>query len=189
MEITNPTGKAVEVQTAFPDTGLHSPSMVSEQHPLESVGEVGPIRRPRKRRRRQKKKPQAQASAVEVQSAFLDVANNLDQPQRLTPFSPSTEGAPESSSKVPAQQLVGSVGLTHREKRWQKFLEMKRHNAPSKKDKMRFDRFAKAMKNAMTLPVEPIDLRPSTKPRHEPRAYRHEELARLGIRTIQWDGL
>jgi len=105
------------------------------------------------------------------------------------------EGAPGSSSEVSVQQQLESVGdvkparQTHREKRWEKFLEMKRQRAPLKKDNMRFKRFAKATKDAITVPVELIDLRPSMKPRHEPRAHWHEELARLGIRTIQWDGL
>ena len=121
MEIVNATGKIVEVQTAFPDVVLDPSSKVSEQHPLESIGEVGPIRQSRKRRRRQKKKRQAQASAVEAQTAFLDPANDLDQPQRLIPFSPSTEGTPDASPKVSSQQQLGSVGdvgpvrRTHRE--------------------------------------------------------------------------
>lgn len=32
------------------------------------------------------------------------------------------------------------------------------------------------MKSAVTVPIEAVDLRPSMKPRHEPRTYRHEEL-------------
>ena len=193
--IGNPTGEAMEVQTAFPDTAPTSSSNVPEQHLLESIGEVGPIQQVRKRRRRQKKKHRAQASAAEVQTALLDATNELVQPQRSVPFSPSTEGALDSSSMVSAQQSLESVGevepvrRTHQEERWQKFLEMKRQRAPSKKDNMRFKRVAKAMKNTMTVPVELVDLRPSMKPRHEPRAFRHEELTRLGIKTIQWDGL
>ena len=110
-------------------------------------------------------------------------------------FSPSVAEPPNLSSKVPAQQQLKPIGdeepvrQTHRQKRWKMFQEMRQQFGPSKQDKVRYNRVVEAMKNATTVPIEIVDLRPSLKLRHEPRIYQHGELARLGITTIQWDGM
>jgi len=113
------------------------------------------------------------------------------------------EEVPDSSPMVSAQQSLESTGdgtLTRRARharRRRRNRQMKREHAKvlagepilSRKDEMRQKRLAEAVGDAVTVPVELDDLSLSQKPRHKPRVYRHEELARLGVRTIQWSGV
>jgi len=131
---------------------------------------------------------------VETQAAFLDTADELLQPQRSVPFDPApVEEVPHPSPNGSAQQPlestgdVKSTGRTSRKNRRRR--QKRRDRVLSGKEEKRRERHAEAVKNAMTVPVELVNLRPSLKTRHGSRVYRHEELARLGVRTIQWDGV
>lgn len=131
---------------------------------------------------------------VEVQSAFLDAADELDQLQYSASPDPLVEEFFYSPLEVLAQQPLQSVRnvgpiRSHQAKRLYKNRKKNQHQALPKKENLRQDRLTKAVGNATTVPVEFSDLRPSLKPQREPRVYQYEELVQMGIRTIQWDGV
>jgi len=127
--------------------------------------------------------------AAEVQTTFLDAADELDQPQSSVSFGTAVEGVPDPSMND------SDVKPSRTTRRNRKRRQRKRYRAPApgrenlRREGAQRKRYAEAVENAMTVPVELINLRPSLKPRRESRAYRHEELAQLGVRTIQWDGV
>ena len=131
---------------------------------------------------------------VEVQSAFLDAADELDQLQYSASPDPLVEEFFYSPLEVLAQQPLQSVrSVGPIRSRWAKRLYKNRkknqHQALPKKENLRQDRLTKAVGNATTVPVEFSNLHPSLKPQREPRVYQYEELVQMGIRTIQWDGV
>ena len=135
--------------------------------------------------------------AAGAQTTFLDVADELDQSQCSVSFGTSVEEVPSPSPKDSTQQLLESVGdakparrsRSSRQSRKRRQRERDLGRSSRKKEDRRQERHAEAVKNAMTVPVELVSLRPSLKPRHGSRVYRHEELTLLGVRTIQWDGV
>ena len=132
--------------------------------------------------------------AAEAQTTFLDAADELDQPQCLVSFGAAVAGAPDPSLTDSAQQLLESAGdveptsLSRTAKRNRKRRQKRRDLGASWREDVRRERHAEAVKNAIIVPVELVNLRPSPKPRHETRVYRHEELAQIGVKVIQWDG-
>lgn len=93
----------------------------------------------------------------------------------------------KKKSPISDEAVDVEVEHKHQQKRMD-FFKAWKSREKSKQTRMDSARFKKVLSGVTPIPFEPSQFRPSLKVKHEPRVYRHEELAALGVRTMPWDG-
>lgn len=120
--------------------------------------------------------------AVEVEE---DVPALPENPTGLKPVPP-----PSNHVRTPpdqAQEHVEVDRVAHDREASSRNHRRKRQRT-GRKMRMEGKRSAESFERAIYVPNELDELKPTMKPRFEQRVYRHEELRRLGIDTVKWDG-
>ena len=98
----------------------------------------------------------------------------------------SGDGFRESETRVATGPAP--LNFNHQYRRLEGYKRKRKLESMSEGARKRSWRGKKAMERTVALPVDVTDLRTSYKTSFEPKAYAHEELKSLGIKTIEWDG-
>lgn len=133
------------------------------------------------------------ASTIEVPNLtpLSETIGAVGHAPKKAPFSPSKKAKIRRRQKKKTSVVVTAPkqGLEHQHQleRMKAFMNMKSREK-SRQARMLGKLGKQALERTIVVPFELEEFRASRGINFEPRVYRHEELAALGIRTIKWDG-
>jgi len=124
----------------------------------------------------------------ELCSAAIDAVGHTS---KKAPASPSKKVKKrrrlKKKTSADTTQANQAFGHKHQFERMKKFMH-KKVQEKSRQTRMQGKLYKQALERAIVVPFELEGFRPTRGINFQPRVYRHEELAALGIRTISWDG-